>query len=732
MGDALDRSARTGPDDPPTPTGVSTLDELCARLRDLRLWAGSPSFTRIVQDIAAIRAARGLPVAERRPGRVTVYECFRPGRRRIDVELLVDIVAALGVDEAGRSRWRRAHRAASAPGRAETGQTWPETQARTVAALVAALGDSGTHGVVNLVGPVGSGKTTALAALPGDVTRVDLAAGVPDGALDAALADPRGYVVVDNADSPAALAAVCSALGRRGSTRVVVAGRRPLSGWPRTPSTLLPHIAVVPVPPWQDREADELAARSGVTRAEHRAVIVAMAGGIPLLVDRLCRAVHLGARTDAPGALADLAVTEVLDRLGREGPAPSALSTLALLASSGQTDHELFPAADFAALAELSLVYAAEEGLDVHEPYRTMFDHVHRRRRPLGHRRSVARALVHHREVLAGSTDLVQRARRTEQSLWLTGDPTIRDALFPTRNEPIAVRASTDADTDEVMRLLHRWARRGELDVRSSERVLSPIVADRPDGFRIATDPNGEILGAITALPLASRTHHLVEPLLQDHAPDVANAGGVFVGMAIARDNRSQAALLRDVLMRGISSGQVVVATQWPAYQRLVRRLDFTYLGATQGDVFRCGRPVQVHTLRLAPADLAPWVARLTARGTPVGDLGDLARLTHQLGRAYKHWHTPALLADSPLLSHPSTPTVRHLRAALSTAAQRLAGDPDPARAAAGQALLDIYLSRRPALRHYLGAQPPAPGAALLRQALTAVAQSFWPAERRS
>ena len=184
--------------------------------------------------------------------------------------------------------------------------------------------------------------------------------------------------------------------------------------------------------------------------------------------------------------------------------------------------------------------------------------------------------------------------------------------MFPARSEPVIVRGATAHDGDDVMRLLRRWARRGGLDVRRSERVLSPFVADRPDGFRIATDHDGEILGAIMSVPLADRTHDLVEPL-ERFVPDVATGGGVFVGMAMSRDRCSQAALLRDVLMRGVASGQVVVATQWPAYQRLVRRLNFTELGATKDDVFRCGRRVQVSSLRLTAPALVPWLKRVTS-----------------------------------------------------------------------------------------------------------------------
>ncbi|GAB1510077.1 hypothetical protein [Actinophytocola sp. KF-1] len=718
MGDVVYRAA--GWDGPPAPDGVSTLDELCARLRDLRAWAGNPSFTRLVQAVTAVRAARGVPAGECRPGRVTVYECFRPGRTRIDVELLVDIVAALGVGEAGRARWRRAHQAASTPAAREVAAVRPGSQARTVEALLAALRTSSARRVVNLAGPVGTGKSTLLARLPVTATRAGLATGDRVAALERAFAGGPAYVLVDDADSPAALAALCAALDRYRTGRVVVASRRPLPGWPHTPAALLPEIAVVPVLPWADDEVDALARRCGITHAAQRAAVVALAGGVPLLADRMCRAVHRGAPADVPGALADLAVTEVVTRLRREETEPADLGALTLLASCGQADQEVLPGAVFEGLAAVSLVHAAEEGLAVREPYRTLFDHVHSWRQPLRHRRSVARALDHNGKVLAGSADDVRRARRTEQALWLTGDPTIRDALFPARGERIVVRESSASDTDDVLRLLHHWARRADLDVRRSERVLTPLVASRPDGFRIATGADGDVLGAITSIPLASPTHHLVEPLLERHAPDVAGSGGVFVGMAIARDGTSEAALLRDVLLHGIGAGQVVVATQWPAYQRLVRRLGFTFVGQTREDVFRCGRQVQIHTLRLAPAALVPWLNRLTRHGVPVGDRRGRAWLADQLGRVYRAWHTPALLTTSPLLAHPDTPTVPALRAALAALAEELAASADPDRSAAGRLLLDRYLTR--------GGRTDARPDAGLRRALVLVAEMFWPA----
>ncbi len=84
----------------------ATLDELASRLRARRIAAGSPSFAEVALRIGKARAARGVAPSSRLPGRVTVYDCFRDGRRRIDAELLLDIVRALGGDEEEIGRWR--------------------------------------------------------------------------------------------------------------------------------------------------------------------------------------------------------------------------------------------------------------------------------------------------------------------------------------------------------------------------------------------------------------------------------------------------------------------------------------------------------------------------------------------------------------------------------------------------------------------------------------------------
>ena len=80
-----------------------TLDELCLGLGRMRVDAGSPSYAEIARRIGRLRAG-----AE--PPKVTVYDCFRPGRRRVDDGLVGDIVHALGGEPADADRWREAAR----------------------------------------------------------------------------------------------------------------------------------------------------------------------------------------------------------------------------------------------------------------------------------------------------------------------------------------------------------------------------------------------------------------------------------------------------------------------------------------------------------------------------------------------------------------------------------------------------------------------------------------------
>ncbi|WP_250009436.1 tetratricopeptide repeat protein [Actinoplanes sp. M2I2] len=86
---------------PPAPDDCRSLDALAATLRALKVWAGDPSF-----DTITTRVNARLPST----GRGTIADCFRDGRRRVNADLLLTVVAALHDDADYLTRWRRAIR----------------------------------------------------------------------------------------------------------------------------------------------------------------------------------------------------------------------------------------------------------------------------------------------------------------------------------------------------------------------------------------------------------------------------------------------------------------------------------------------------------------------------------------------------------------------------------------------------------------------------------------------
>lgn len=85
--------------------GIRTLDDVAQQLRAWRSAAGSPSFTQIARRIAEERSHRGVHPRDVTPGRMTVYDAFSDGRKRLDVQLVVDIAQALGVDGPQLELW---------------------------------------------------------------------------------------------------------------------------------------------------------------------------------------------------------------------------------------------------------------------------------------------------------------------------------------------------------------------------------------------------------------------------------------------------------------------------------------------------------------------------------------------------------------------------------------------------------------------------------------------------
>ncbi len=88
--------------DLPDPGSVTTLDELVEQLRLLKAWAGDPSYEAVTERI---NSSADVPEPARRS---TVADCFRPGRRRINSELLLAVVHALHPDVDYLLQWRQA------------------------------------------------------------------------------------------------------------------------------------------------------------------------------------------------------------------------------------------------------------------------------------------------------------------------------------------------------------------------------------------------------------------------------------------------------------------------------------------------------------------------------------------------------------------------------------------------------------------------------------------------
>ncbi|MFD6030797.1 tetratricopeptide repeat protein, partial [Cellulosimicrobium funkei] len=316
------------PDPPPSPVGAGSVDELAARLRALRAWAGDPSYTEIARRVGALRTARGVPAAEARPGRVTVYDVFRAGRSRLDVDLLADVAHVLG--DRQPAAWRAAYRTATVPAAVPEPALPPTVRlgpftpdgplvgradevARLAAALTAPPPEPSQEQprVVTVTGLPGSGTTSvALAAareVPADVVAlVDLhreadgqpqAAVVLDALLQALGAPPpdaqardlpalaaalataldglRATIVLDDVTDGAQAADVVAHLP--GTARVVVAAHQ-VVGLPGETATTLAPLG-------EDDARALLAARVGQDRTaaepEAAARLVRASGGLP-------------------------------------------------------------------------------------------------------------------------------------------------------------------------------------------------------------------------------------------------------------------------------------------------------------------------------------------------------------------------------------------------------------------------------------------------------------------
>lgn len=86
----------------PDPDRAEDLAEFVGLLGELRAWAGLPSYRVLAKRVGPLmRPAREIPLS-------TVVDTFKTERRRLDLDLVVAVVRALGADEPTVDRWRAA------------------------------------------------------------------------------------------------------------------------------------------------------------------------------------------------------------------------------------------------------------------------------------------------------------------------------------------------------------------------------------------------------------------------------------------------------------------------------------------------------------------------------------------------------------------------------------------------------------------------------------------------
>ena len=86
----------------PDPSQVADLGEFVDVLARLRVWAGNPSYRTLAKRVGPLlRPPRAL-------SHTTLAHAFQPGRRRIDLDMVLAIVRALNLDELSVGRWRAA------------------------------------------------------------------------------------------------------------------------------------------------------------------------------------------------------------------------------------------------------------------------------------------------------------------------------------------------------------------------------------------------------------------------------------------------------------------------------------------------------------------------------------------------------------------------------------------------------------------------------------------------
>ncbi|MEQ6903018.1 ECF transporter S component [Nocardioides sp. YIM 152588] len=165
-------------------------DDIAVGLQQMRAAAGNPSYAEIVRTIGEHRRGAGGTNAFGVPGRTTVYDAFRTGRRRVDPALVGEIVRALGGDDETVAAWQ-ARCVAAAGGAAAAASPTVEVPAAGTVDPAAGLGADVPEPPAPVAGPeeVAPGTAVAVRRLPARVVVAVLAGAIAVNLLGRLLAD---------------------------------------------------------------------------------------------------------------------------------------------------------------------------------------------------------------------------------------------------------------------------------------------------------------------------------------------------------------------------------------------------------------------------------------------------------------------------------------------------------------------------------------------------------------
>ncbi|MFF0116500.1 hypothetical protein [Streptomyces prasinus] len=288
--------------------------------------------------------------------------------------------------------------------------------------------------LVNLTGPLDVGKSR-LSSRIGPAARVDLDRPDRYDVLQRALADPESeLLVVDSTDSARRREALRRALGLHPGPVVLVTSRMPQAATP-----------LVGLRCCDGRVGPGL-------RRPNRS-----AGGRPR-------------RPGRQWQRSSRKLTTV--RTGDEYPL------------RGSPEHFTF-------LAAFSIVRRVRLGLELVEPYRSLFEPALRWRKPESHRTTRTRAREYRLTAPAVTERPGPRADLAEEGPFLSGDPLVRREPFPARDSQVRVRTAGDQDAnDRVLGLAGLMP----VSPRTADSLSPPVLLHGPAARSGSADASQRLL----------------------------------------------------------------------------------------------------------------------------------------------------------------------------------------------------------------------------------------------